>query len=131
MKRVGGKVTWLLEFEGRFETAVRDGLKRQTLRRCHIVEPGDTLRLASADTGRVFGEVTVARVRPVKVERVDGRGGICEGYAVIAGGRVLTFAEADALAGLDGFGSVEEMGAWLEAKGKFVRGVFDGQVIEW
>jgi len=131
MKRVDGKVTWMLEFEGRFETAVRDGLKRQTVRRCHIVEPGDTLRLASADTGRVFGEVTVAVARPFRMEVLAGLDGIAEGYKMSLDGRPLTFPEMDELSGLDGFGCVEEMGDWLAAKGKFAHGIFDGQVIEW
>lgn len=131
MKRVGGHVTWLLEFEGRFETAVRDGLKRQTVRRCHIVEPGDTLRLASADTGRVFGEAEVTRVVPIRIEAETGRLGIVEGYAVSVRGNRLTYGEADTLAGFDGFGSIEEMCGWLAARGKFLHGVFDGQIIEW
>ena len=131
MKRVGGQVTWLLEFEGRFETAVRDGLKRQALRRCRIVEAGDTLRLARADTGHVFGQAEVARVTPVRIESQTGRSGVAEGYAVSVRGERLAFAEADALAGRDGFGSVEELGDWLASNGKFVDGIFDGQIIEW
>ena len=131
MKRVGGKVTWLLEFDGRFETAVRDVLKRQTVRRCHIVEPGDILRLASADTGRVFGEAEVTRVTPIRIEVGVGQCGIVDGYAVSVRGNRLTHSEADTLAVSDGFESVEEMCSWLAAEDKFRGGVFDGQVIEW
>lgn len=126
MKRVGGRVTWLLEFEGRFETAVRDGLKRQAVRRCHIVEPGDTLRLASADTGRVFGEAEVTKVTPIRIEVAA-----VDGYAVSVRGHRLTYSEADTLAGSDGFGSFAEMCDWLEERGKFVNEIFDGQIIEW
>ena len=67
MKRVGGKVTWLCEFDGPRADLAACGNKRSTLRRCHIVEPGDTLRLANADTGAVFAEVTVRRVRPIEI----------------------------------------------------------------
>jgi len=131
MKRVGGRVTWLLEFDRRFEASVRDGLKRQTVRRCRIVEPGDMLRLASADTGRVFGEAEVTRVVPIRIEAETGRLGIVEGYAVSVSGNRLTYGEADTLAGFDGFGSIEEMCGWLAARGKLLHGIFEGQIIEW
>jgi len=133
MKRAGGKVTWMLEFDGRFETAVRDGLKRQTVRRCHIVEPGDTLRLAGADTGRVFGEVTVARVRRIVILAVKLalRPDRLTAFQARIDGKELSEQEFDAFAGNDGFASADEMVKWLEDHGKFKRGIFDGQVIEW
>ncbi len=130
MKRVGGRVTWLLEFDRRFEASVRDGLKRQTLRRCHIVEAGDTLRFSRGGDAGVFAEATCTRSRTITI-------GVCEWdgrmtcWAAL-GGVGMSRGELDALAVADGFeGGAHELVEWLEARGKFFAGLYDGQLIEW
>lgn len=129
MKRIGGKVTWMCEFEGPMADLAACGIKRTTLRRCHIVEPGDTLRLANADTGRVFSEVEVTRVRPITIG-VGERKGRMTCWADLDGSK-LTKEQLDELAVADGFGCARELVDWLEARGKFFAGLYDGQLIEW
>lgn len=129
MKRVGGQVTWLCEFDGPLADLAACGNKRSTLRRCHIVEPGDTLRLASADTGAVFAEVTVQRVRPIAIG-ISEAGGRLKGWADLAG-RGISAVAFDALAIADGFADGAELVRWLDARGKFFAGLYDGQMIEW
>lgn len=130
MKRVGGHVTWLLEFDGALANLVARHVKLQTLRRCHIVEAGDTLRLASADTGAVFAEVTATRVRPIAIG-IGERDGRMTCWAEL-GGVEMTKGEFNALAVADGFeGGARELVEWLEARGKFFAGLYDGQLIEW
>lgn len=130
MKRVGGQVTWLVAFDGPRAELAWNGAKRTTLRRCHIVEAGDTLRLASADTGAVFAEVTVKRVRPVAIG-IGERDGRMTCWAEL-GGVGMAKGELDALAVADGFeGGSRELVEWLEARGKFFAGLYEGQLIEW
>lgn len=129
MKRVGGQVTWLCEFDGPRADLAACGNKRTTLRRCHIVEAGDTLRLASADTGSVFAEVTVKSVRPITIG-ISERDGRLMGWAEL-GGKPISAVEFDALAIADGFCCGAELVRYLDALGKFFAGLYDGQLIEW
>ena len=130
MKRVGGRVTWLLEFDGRMADLAACGNKRTTLRRCHIVEAGDTLRFSRGGDAGVFAEATCTRSRPIAIG-IGERDGRMTCWAEL-GGVETTRGELDALAVADGFeGGARELVEWLEAHGKFFAGLYDGQLIEW
>ncbi len=130
MRRVGGQVTWLVAFEGPMADLVARGLKRQTLRRCSIVAAGDTLRLAGAETGGVFGEATCTRARRIEIGVGELRGRMtCRAEL---DGADLSREAFDALAVADGFeGGARELVEWLESRGKFAAGLYEGQLIEW
>lgn len=130
MKRVGGRVTWLLEFDGAMANLVARHVKRQTLRRCHIVEAGDTLRFSRGGDAGVFAEATCTRSRPITIG-IGERDSRMTCWAELSGVE-MTKGELDALAVADGFeGGARELVEWLEAHGKFFAGLYDGQLIEW
>ena len=129
MKRVGGQVTWLCEFDGERSDLAAKGIKRQTLRRCHIVMAGDTLRLSTGGDNGVFAEVVVRRVRPITIRAMK----TLDGWRVLAmiGGVEVSREEFSKMAVEDGFEYGAELVNWLYDHGKVVDGEFDGQIIEW
>ncbi len=129
MKRVGGKVTWLCEFDGPRAELASKGVKRQTMRRCHIVAAGDTLRLSTGGEAGVFAEVEVARVSQIEIG-LSERGGRLVVWAELNGCELSKDA-FEALAVMDGFANGHELVEWLDNHGKFEAGYYDGQLIEW
>ena len=129
MKRVGGRVTWLCEFDGRRADLAACGNKRTTLRRCHTVAPGDTLRLSSGGDAGVFAEVTVRRVRPITIGIGTDKG--CLSAWAELNGAEMTRDGLDVLAVADGFEGAVDMLEWLAEHDKFFAGLYDGQLIEW
>jgi hypothetical protein len=130
MKRVAGRVTWLCEFEPRLAELAAQGRKYTTLRRCHIVAAGDTLRLSTCGEPGVFAEVEVRRVSPISIHVVPSW---CapEFFCAFLGGDEMNEDAFNTLARADGFLNGRDLLQWLFDHGKFVGDQYDGQLIEW
>ena len=129
MKRVGGQVTWLCEFDRERADLAERGFKQQTLRRCHIVEAGDTLRLSTGGAEGVFAEVTVRRSRPIVIG-IQGDGPVGQCWADLDG-KPMTKTEFESLARADGFENALQLVNWLDEHNKFFAALYEGQLIEW
>ncbi|MCL2103469.1 MAG: hypothetical protein FWH21_00200 [Kiritimatiellaeota bacterium] len=127
MKRVGGRVTWLCRLDGVLAEKVREGTKRMTICRGGLVEPGDVLRLTVGDD--TIQQVTVVEARDLwMMAQVNGE---CVGVVARICGNGIGAGELGELARMNGFGSAPEMVRFLDGKGCFLHGIFDGQIIGW
>lgn len=119
-----------LNFDPRFETAIREGWKTQTIRkpRATPIKPGDSLQLMTGqrtpDCRRICHDVRCTDV--LKVEITFGEdGGIdrieTDGIVVI---------DLDAFAVRDGFTDSDDMAAFFKLKHGPME-VFHGSIIEW
>lgn len=96
-------------FRPEFASAIRSGVKTQTIRKSARCESGDTLQLYTGQRTKsceLIGTATCAICEPIT---------IAEGY-VSSGGWRLPSGDAHHVARIDGFTSVEDMRDWFRAR---------------
>ena len=119
-----------LNFDARFEVAIREGWKTQTIRKVHPrnPRPGDVLQLftgqRSPECRRLCPDVRCTDVLKIEITFGDD-GGIDR---IVADG--VPARDLDAFAVQDGFADSDDMAAfWREKHGLLE--VFHGVLIEW
>jgi hypothetical protein len=119
-----------INFDPRFEVAIREGWKTQTIRkpRLHMPRPGDRLQLMvgmrSANCRQICGDVRCTDVLAIEISFGED-GGIDR---IVTDG--VPVRDLDAFAVRDGFTDADDMAAFFKAK-HGPMGVFRGFVIEW
>lgn len=117
-------------FKPRFEFAVREGWKTQTIRRARDrhARPGELLQLfvgmRTAQCRKICPDVRCTAVMKIVIS-FDGEGGI---ERIIAGGQPV--ADLDAFAQRDGFEDADDMSDFWRAEHGPV-GLWHGVLIEW
>jgi hypothetical protein len=117
-------------FKSRFETAIREGWKTQTIRggRARHARPGEMLQLfvgmRTAQCRKICADVRCADVLKIVIS-FDGDGGI---ERIITDG--VAVRDLDAFAVLDGFKDSDDMADFWRAE-HGPQGLWSGVVIEW
>lgn len=125
MVRTGGRVNWELRAENRFNDGISSGNTRKFLLRSRLVRVTDVVVFIRDGFCKVL-EADVMTENSILIRRSKAKV-----LSVSIDGKALTNNEVIALAVNAGFDGPRDMDGFMETRGMFSNGIFEGQVIGW